>query len=204
MKEEHGAVKDGIGTSAPSVTGGGQARGRQPWRRQPGEPAGAYAMFRAYLRQEPHRRSIARAAREVGMTPSAGRNASSRYAWQARAMAWDAHLERVETAAVEASRRRQAVLEARVVEKGLRALDREMGKLLALSERDEAPAMTYQQVALVTDTLVKLSRLARGESTEQRTVEVAEAREAIRRRIEAYAAQERARRAQERASQGTP
>lgn len=61
----------------------------EPWERQPGEPAKMYIHFTAYRDLDPAKRSLAEAARQIGLAKETLGNYSARWNWVARAKAWD-------------------------------------------------------------------------------------------------------------------
>ena len=89
---------------------------REPWERQPGETLRAFAAFKLF-RDLGRSRSIAEAARLLGIFYSVAQKWSSKREWKTRCAAWDAHRDQEDQNAlaverVEARKRRAEIARA--------------------------------------------------------------------------------------------
>ncbi len=80
----------------------------QPWERQTGEGARAFAAFQSYRDQPSNGRSLRRLAIDLGRTLRPLAEWSTRWQWRERVAAWDAEQDRVLRAAFVTERRRLA------------------------------------------------------------------------------------------------
>jgi len=91
--DEHQRVKvDETGDSAVMAAGDRQPDGR-PWDRRPRETEEAYAAFRGWLEQAPHR-NVADLKRELGVSLSLLWRWHKRHGWKDRALAFDREMAR--------------------------------------------------------------------------------------------------------------
>ncbi len=160
---------------------------KKPWRRREGESDKTFAAFLAYLRQDRLRRSARRAAEAAGLHRSTGLKLSATFEWVARAAAFDAAQERLTTARVEESKRRQVVLDHENVEKALRLASVATDRLLEKLAKSKKFFLTAQALTGLLQAAANLSRVARGE-VEHRYEGVAadEARDYVKRTLERY------------------
>ncbi len=166
---------------------------KKPWRRREGESDRTFAAFLAYLRQDRLRRSARRAAEAAGLHRSTGLKLSATFEWVARAAAFDAAQERLTTARVEESKRRQVVLDHENVEKALRLASAAMDRLMEKLSKSRKFFVNPAALTGLLQAAANLSRVARGEVEHRYESATAdEAREQVRRTIERYAKHEQA------------
>ncbi len=163
-----------------------------PWRRREGETRRRYRAFVRYIKQgeDGGKRSIRRASEEAGISVSAGLKASAKFEWVRRAQAFDAHVERLTAAEVEASRRRQARLEQSALEKMLRLADKDLDRLLELMSKRRKFVIPARDLTALLTAGINLSRVGRGEVEHRVETSVDEVRAQIKRAIDRYAAGE--------------
>lgn len=146
----------------------------QPWSRRENESAKAYALFLYYVGLS-YQRSIALVVKNRKVARGMVNDLCAQNQWVVRAAAFDAALERERTAEIEASRRRQSEMEAQVVERlmqmALLSATRQVEAMRDAQEGSPAYALDTETLTELTDTVVKLSRLQRGEPTDHSKVE---------------------------------
>lgn len=126
----------------------------QPWERQPGEGDAAFAAFVVYRDSGPSR-SLADTATKVGRVKNTVGNHSRRWAWPARAAAYDAHLDKVGTAAVVDE---LAEMNRRHARLAMDALEKLADRLMVMSTEEVTPKMLAGLLKVASD----LERQARG------------------------------------------
>lgn len=130
-KPARGASKRG-----KPIVGAPIAEDAQAWDQQPGESKEAYAAFLIYRDMEAATRSIREAYRKAtGRHEADGqpwREFSAKWSWPIRAEAWDNHLRKIDQAATEAMRERQATRREKM---RLEQVDREIGHAAKLEEK---------------------------------------------------------------------
>ncbi|MGJ3558894.1 hypothetical protein ACR6C2_07905 [Streptomyces sp. INA 01156] len=78
-----------------------------PWERQPGETAKKHGQFLTF-RDQGVARTLSAVAEALNFTHRSAQVIATRFRWQERAAAWDAHLSRQYAAEMEEERRRAA------------------------------------------------------------------------------------------------
>ncbi len=164
-------------------------RPRQPWERMDGEPETGYTIFRAYAKQPAGKRSLSAAAKACGVTKSAADKYSRPWKWSQRVAAWDEHLERIETQEIERQKVVMGRLESESLVSLLGTLKNVSRRMLRASKRKD---FVIKDLVGFMDSVIKLSRLHRGEAGEHVKVEEAsEAKAYIEEQLRKYGEQPR-------------
>lgn len=142
--------------------------GPLPWERQPGEPDDCFNAFR-YYRDMPMPRQALRAS------PMVGTNTlwqwCNKWSWIARASQYDDHISDLAIAEREALVKQSArdiqVQHMGILQGARELLEREVAKYLAISREAKGPSLLKPaELSKLLDSVVKLDRLVRGETTE--------------------------------------
>jgi hypothetical protein len=121
------------------------------WLPMPGESAQAYYAFRMWLEQG-------------ALRPKVISRVSSVYSWDARALAYDDY--RLANPQIpEQTPQERHEQNLRTIQLQKHIVFTQCVKLMSALEASQAPAMTLEQLAKITDTLVKLERLETDQST---------------------------------------
>jgi len=139
-----------------------------PWDRKPSETPRQYQMFCAYLEmntaEKPIRtRNLLKLTKEIEFSYDYLRRLSSTHDWVSRAAAYDAYLatkirEKSEEDIID-MRKNHALLAAQMIRKATK-------RLLTMPEDD----ITASDIVRLVDVGVKIERLSRGESTENKQI----------------------------------
>lgn len=124
------AVK-GKGSKSSRATAKAQAEPLEPWDRQAGEGAAAFAAFTTYRDLAPDERSIRKVGRIRAKAGSQVSEWSSRWRWVERSKAWDVHQDRIRQRELEAEQIEAARRHARTVARSITATDRIVEAFLA-------------------------------------------------------------------------
>lgn len=139
---------------------------RQPWERQEGESEEAFRGFTAY-RDQPVPRSLARVS---GARMNVQVEWCAIWKWRERAAAWDAHLDRIRLAEKEELVRQNgkelAAEHMRLLKNVRDVAQIEAEKFANVALSSDLPSIKIAELAKLTEIVVKLDRLVRGESTE--------------------------------------
>jgi hypothetical protein len=137
-----------------------------PWDRRQDEPSKAHAGLLAYLELPPQSRSIAKAAKALGVPTSTAKTWSAKFQWGSRADAHAAYLARKAMRATEDSTVRDARRAAKSVSALLTVALEEARKLIVQSKGSDDSIASPKVVVELVHAAVKLQRLIAGESTE--------------------------------------
>ncbi|MDR1439920.1 MAG: hypothetical protein LBJ10_07910 [Clostridiales bacterium] len=140
-------------TKTPAGSGG------EPWERQPGEGAKAFAAFAAYRDMGAGDRSIRKVAQNLAKSATAIKEWSARWEWQNRCAAWDAELDRL---AREEQKKELLKMRGRHAQIGSALIAKAARALMAIGDGDVKAA----DIARMADVGAKLERLARGDVAE--------------------------------------
>ncbi|MET9462453.1 hypothetical protein ABZY05_46900 [Streptomyces canus] len=130
-----------------------------PWERQPGETLKKHGQFLTF-RDQGVARTLSAVAEALNFTHRSAQVIATRFRWQERAAAWDAHLSRQYAAEMEEERRRAAREDVKV----LRIMTGMIGQALPQVQQ-LAPDMTLAEFTRFVDTTMKWRRTLLGDPT---------------------------------------
>ncbi|MEU1852911.1 hypothetical protein ABZ499_27510 [Streptomyces sp. NPDC019990] len=130
-----------------------------PWERQPGETPKKYGHFLTF-RDQGVARTLSGVAEALNFTHRSAQVIATRFRWQERAAAWDAHLSRQYAAQMEEERRRAATEDVKI----MRIMTGMIGQALPHVQQ-LAPDMTLAEFTKFVDTTMKWRRTLLGDPT---------------------------------------
>lgn len=161
-------------------------RGRRAWDIREGEPAKAYAYFLIY-RQLGVSRSLKKVAEQTGSKENSLAKVSGMFDWKARAEAFDVWSLQQRSHSGEQRVLREAALEANTVTDLVKMTRVLVRRTLREVHSNKGVKLTPQGAAVLGDIVVKLSRLARGESTDRRESIALSARQRVTEKLDKVA-----------------
>lgn len=161
----------------------GSRKAVHPWDQLDGEPAKAYSLFLKY-RELGIERTLKKAAEITGYAEGTVEQLSAHFKWIHRADQWDEWSLRIKSQAAEARVVKEADLEAKTVSDLVKMTRVLVARVKKKVMDDKALQPTVSGVAALADTVVKLSRLQRGEVTDRRETVAKQARERVGKKIE--------------------